>query len=316
MANKNFNFDLYRLNIGADENDETRSPVTTDAAIGQILATMATTDCDMPVTARKSTSTWGLRQFETFILQESARTDIVHQVLLVKALEEQDGNTLTDAGLSASRSAIQPPLATSVNLYFWMQRHLIAVEHNATLLSGTAWRQAVRLISKQAAKKHGYNAFLVLEPVAEEGTLATLLATFTRVTRIKAKVRIPNPELTRFTKALYEQLRESRIHEYRQDMQNRHQGLNLEEGTLARATVGLAEEGYKDGDVTIVGVRKSQIETVVFGHTAARGAVRITKVEMRLLKPNDDALQVQSMIGSLLREINRIKPPDTHAHTK
>lgn len=310
MANKHFNFDLYRLNIDSDENDETDLPVNTDAAIGMILEAMATPALDIAVTARKSTSTWGVRQFESFVLKDSARANVVQRILLVKALEEQDGNTLTDAGLSAARSAIQPPLATSINLYFWMQRHLVAVEHNGALLSGTAWRRAVRLISKSAAKKIGLNAFLVLEPVAEAGNLASLLASFSRVLRIKAKVRIPNPELTRYTKALFEQLKESRIQEYRQDMRNRQQGLNLEEGTLARATVGLAEEGYKDGDVTIVGLRKTQIETVVFGHTAARGSLRITKEEMRLMHPKVEPYQVETNIGSLLQEITRIKPSE------
>ena len=182
------------------------------------------------------------------------------------------------------------------------------MEHNATLLSGKAWRSAIRLISKRAAKTHGNSAILILEPVPEADSISTLLATFVRVIRIKAKVRIPNPELTRFTKAFYEQLKASRINEYRQDMRNQQQGLSLEEGTLARATIGLAEEGYKDGDVTIIGTRKGQIETVVVGHTAARGTLRVTKEEMRQLSPEDDPIMVTAVIGALLGEIERMKP--------
>lgn len=316
MANRNFNFDLYRLYVGADESDATNSTSNSDTAVGNILATMASSSFDIPMTGRKSTSTWGVRQFETFTVKGRSTTDIVHRILLVKALEEQDGSTLTDVGLSLGRSTIDPPLATSVNLYFWMRRHLVAVEHNATLLTGKAWNSAIRLISKRAAKTHGNNALLLLEPVPEADSISSLLATFAKVIRIKAKVRIPNPELTRFTRALYEQLKESRINEYRQDMRNQQQGLSLEEGTLARSTIGLVEEGYKAGDVTIIGVRKNQIETVVVGHTAARGTLRVTKEEMRQLTPNSDELMIDMTIGALLGEIDRIKPIEAKADTE
>ncbi len=316
MSSKHFNFDLYRLNIDADESDETNPTLNNDKAIGDILSTMASPSLDIPMTGRKSTSTWGVRLFETFVLKDSSRNEVVHRILLVKSLEEQDGSTLTDVGLTQGRSMIDPPLATSVSLYFWMRRHLVAVEHNATLLSGKAWNNAVRLISKRAAKQHSNNAFFILEPVPEADSITNLLATFSRVFRIKAKVRIPNPELTRFTKAFYEQLKASRINEYKQDMRNKQQGLSLEEGTLARATIGLVEEGYKDGDVTIVGYRKDQVETVVVGHTAARGTLRVTKESMRQLTPTDDSIVMEMSIGALLSEINRIKPIEAKAGTE
>jgi hypothetical protein len=268
---------------------------------------MATSSFDIPVTARKTTSTWGVRQFESFALKDSAGTETVHRILLVRSLEEQDGDTLTDAGISAARSAINPPLATSVSLYIWMRRHLVAIEHNSALLSGTAWRRAFLKISERGAKKLTYRSCFVLEPIPEAGTLTALLNSFTRVTRIKLKVRIPNPDLTQHTRAFFEQLKESRIREYKQDMQNRQDGLNVTEGTLARSAVALAEDGYKDGDVTFVGIRHRQVETIVFGHTAARGTLSATKEEMRRLTPNETD-HVEIMVGSLIREINRIKP--------
>jgi hypothetical protein len=315
MNPKKFQFDLYRLNVVDNETEADGSFISNDQQISATLRAMGNPDRDIEIAARRTRSKWGVRQFETFVTRDNSPEHSVHRVLFARALEEQAGDTLTDDGVSAARSELNPPLAASVSLYFWMHRHLVAVEHNGTLLSGSAWRAAFRRISEESARRVGYQSHFSLEPVPEPGTLLTLLTSFRKLTRLKVKVRIPNPDLTEYTRAIYEELSESRIREYTQEMQNRQDanGINVEQGSRAHRTISLAEDGYKDGDVILVGVRDRGVETVIHGRTAARGTLQITKETMRRLTATDDPLLVGEHIGALLHEINRIKPLDARA---
>jgi hypothetical protein len=189
-----------------------------------------------------------------------------------------------------------------------MSRHLVAVEHSG-ILSQTAWRDFAAKIFGNAASACDKASFLELEPVPEKHEIVSLFRSFERLTRIRAVLRIPNPELTRYTKALFEDLQTSQVREYEQDMKNPN-GLSKEENARPFATAALAEQGYKDGDVQMEGVRGGEFEKVVSGSTATRGSIASLKDFVRGLHANAKAKETQKVLTEVVKEIDRIHPPE------
>jgi len=312
MSDRKFEFDLYRLNIVDNEDEYKGRPVKNNTQIAAVLKQMTDSKYDMEAHNTKSTISWSFRQFDQFISSEG---QIVYRVILARSVKEQEGDTVTDDGLESTRSAISPPLAISVAMLFYEERHLVAVEHNSTITGGQAWLRVFRKMSDKSAQSMGLDSYFVLSPVPEKNSLLETLRSFSTLFRLHTKIRLPNPELTRYTKELYGQLKSSAIREYRQDMRNRQEGLNTQEGSLAHSSVALAESGYNDGDLILIGIRtEGKVEKVVVGKTAARGRISLTKEQMRTLTPNDAFLQGLHPVDEIIRAINHIHPVDGNAN--
>jgi hypothetical protein len=308
MSDRKFEFDLYRLNVVDNEDEYSGTPITTNMQIMAVLKQMTISTYDIGVTGKKSSVSWGFRQFDQFA---SSTGQAVYRLILAKSVEEQEGDTVTDDGIEAGRSEINPPLAISVALMFFEERHLVAIEHNSSLTGGQAWHRAFRKISDNSAKSLGLTSFLALNPVPEKNSLLDTLKSFSRLFRMRTKIRLPNPELTRYTKELFEQLKSGAIREYRQDMRNRQEGLNTQEGSLVHSSVALAESGYNDGDLVLIGVRSTgKVEKVIVGKSAARSRISLTKEQVRTLTPKDPFLLGLHPIDELIAEINRLHPID------
>ena len=312
MSDRKFEFDLFRLNIVDGQDEYHGNPIKNNQQIAAVLKQLADAKYDIEASNTKSTVSWGCRGFDQF---RSSDGQTVYRVILAKSVKEQEGDTVTDDGLEAARSEINPPLAISVALLFYEQRHLVAVEHNSTITGGKAWIHVFRKLSTKGARSLGLDSFLVLSPVPEKNSLLETLRSFSQLFRLRTKIRLPNPELTRYTRELFNQLKESSIREYSQDMRNRQEGLNTSEGSLAHSSVALAESGYNDGDLVLIGVRsESKVEKVVVGKTAARGRISLTKEQMRTLTPNDAFLHGMHPVDELIAAINHIHPIDESAN--
>ncbi len=145
--------------------------------------------------------------------------------------------------------------------------------------------------------------------ITTKGKLIEVFKSFSPLIRLRLKVRLPNPDLTRYTRKIYDELNAGEIREYTQDMRN-PRGLNRDEGNLPHASVALAEAGYRDGDVTLVGIRDGRIRKEVIGHAAARGKTTISKESVRqLVAVNTVDLQV-SVLTEIQREIIRLCPAE------
>lgn len=306
MARRKFEFDLYRLNIVDAENEYETNAITNNVQIASVLKNMANEKFDYETEGRKSSACWCCRHFDQFL---TSNKENVYKLILAKSVIEQDGVTVTASGLQSARSEINPPLAVSVVMFFFESRHLVAIEHNSALTGGKAWNSAFRIISERSAKDLGLNSYIALEAVPDKNSLLETLTSFKKLFRLRTKILLPNPELTRYTKILYEQLEQSAIREYTQDMRNQQNGLNTAEGSLVHSSVSLAEDGYSDGDLTFVGVRqKGKVEKVIVGKTAARGEVAISKEVIRLLESKDVFPTFLHPLDEINSEINRIHP--------
>jgi hypothetical protein len=228
-----------------------------------------------------------------------------------RSILEKDGLIVTDEGIAEGSSASNPPLASTIVLFFDLSRHLVAVEHSGEL-SQVSWKDHIERIFDDVALSIGKASTLKLEPVPERHEIIGLFKSFDKITRIKATLRIPNPELTRYTRSLFEDLKFSDVREYTQDMKN-PSGLSKSEEARPFATAVLAQQGYKSGDVQIEGYRNDGFEKVLSGSNASRGAINSLRQFVRGLSANAKAKETQKVLSEITKEIDRIHPMNPQA---
>lgn len=312
---RDFEFEVFRLNIvDRDILESMGAVVRSNDQIVSVLRSMTNSDYDVDVDTGKAVYLWSLREFQDFPGTQSDNSGRILQLVLSRSVVEQAGQTVTDSGIEDAVTQLTPPPANSMLILVYLDRHIVAVERNALLLSSEKWRHVFREVSLKAAQSMELRSELALEPIPEREELLALFRSFNKLIRLKLKVRLPNPELSRHTKRLYDELCNGGIREYTQDMRNPN-GLNTSDGALPHSSVALAEAGYKDGEVTLVGIKGGHKETVVTGTQAARGKLDGLRDYMRGLKDNAKAKETRMVLDSLMKEVDRIAPMEEHVGT-
>lgn len=306
---RNFTFDLHRINI-VDINDlfleNVDSRVRSDEDIFRVIQTASTAKFDQTQETRSAVFKWSLREFTSYDGLLGGRN--ICSVLLARSVMTRDGLIVTDDGIASGTSSASPPLAAAMAVFFDLSRHLVAVEHSGEL-SQTAWKDFIEKILAEAALALGKSSSIELEPVPERHGIIGLFRSFDRLTRLKVTLRIPNPELTRYTQELYEDLAKSGVREYTQDMKNPN-GLSKAENARPFASAALAEQGYKKGEVQLEGVRNDTFEKVCSGSTAARGTIAALKDFVRGMHVNAKTKEAQKALLAIVEEIDRIHPKE------
>jgi len=304
---RKFNFDLFRLNIVDIEDlflSDSSPLLRGDSDITKAIEGACNPDFDNEQETRNAKYKWSLRYFNDYSSLMAKRK--ILSVVLARSVLEKDGLIVTDDGISSGSSASYPPLASTMVIFFDMERHLVAIEHSGEL-SQVAWQDHLEKILDDITLSQGKASTIRLEPVPEKHEIIGLFKSFDRITRIKATLRIPNPELTRYTKSLYEDLQASDVREYTQDMKN-PSGLSKSEEARPFATAVLAQQGYKAGDVQMEGYRNDVFEKVISGSSASRGSISSLKDFVRGLSANAKAKETQKVLTEIAKEIDRIHP--------
>lgn len=304
---RKFSFDLFRLNL-EDLPDlfNIRGPerLRSDASIEAVLRNATDHKYDQDQTTSKAIFKWSLRDFYRLQTEVEGR-DLLH-VRLARSVLEREGSIVTDDGISTGISSLNPPLASTAVCFFDLRRHLVAVEHTADL-SQTAWKDFFEKILEDASIASGYFSKFSLEPVTEQNEIVRIFRSFDVVTRMRVTLRIPNPELNRYTKALYEDLRRAGIRELLQDMKSQ-EGLSKDEDALPHASAVLAEQGYKKGDVQFEGLKNGEQESVRSGTSAARGTTSQLRDFVRGLHANSKTKEAARALTAVVEEIDKIHP--------
>lgn len=304
---RRFSFDLFRLNIEDTEDLFAGSNllrIRTNDDITAVLRIAAEPEQDQIQKTRSAVFKWSIREYRDFSEFDPSRR-LLH-VVLARSVLERDGLIVTDDGMSSGTSLLNPPLASTAVCLFDLSRHLVAVEHTGEL-SQTAWKEFFERILSTTALSLELWSSISLEPVPEQNGIIGLFRSFERLTRMRVTLRIPNPELTRYTRQLYEDLSNSGIREMTQDMKNPN-GLSKAEDARPFASAVLAEQGYKKGDVQFEGLRNGAFEQASSGSTAARGSVRGLRDFVRGLHANAKAKEAQRVLLAIAAEIDRIHP--------
>lgn len=306
MARK-FSFSLFRLNI-VDAEDmfpaDLSNRLRGNEAIRRILEFSTDSEFDAIQETRTAVFEWSLRGYLD-LTEFAPGREIVHLVL-ARSLLKKDGLIVTDDGISHGTSSSYPPLASAAVVLFDLSRHLVAVEHTGEL-SQTAWKDFLEKILSSVVFSQGMMSQIALEPVPEKDGIVGLFLSFDRVTRMKLTLRLPNPELNRYTKALYDDLVRGGIREVTQDMKNPN-GMSKAEDARPYASAVLAEQGYKVGDVYMEGLKGDKFEQVTSGSDAVRGSVKSLRDFVRGLSQNLNTKEANKAVTAIMTEIDRIHP--------
>jgi hypothetical protein len=98
---------------------------------------------------------------------------------------------------------------------------------------------------------------------------------------------------------------ENGIREYTQDMKNPSGISQLPDG-LPYATAAMAQAGYKEGEITMVGIRKGQRSTVRTGNRAARGRIEGLREFVRGLASNLRTAEAKNVLARISEEVDRL----------
>ncbi len=298
---------MYRLNIEDADDLFTESQLKRlrrDEDIAAVIEKATEPEQDQLQKTRTAVFEWGIREFRN--LSEAFPERPLLHVVLARSVLEREGDIVTDEGMTTGISSLNPPLASTAVCLFDLSRHLVAVEHTAQL-SPTAWKEFFERILATAANRLDFWSSVVIEPIPEQNGIIGLFLSFERLTRMRLTLRIPNPELNRYTKLLYEDLSRSGIRELTQDMKNPN-GLSKKEEALPFASAVLAEQGYKKGDVQFEGLRNGTFEQATSGSSAARGSVRGLRDYVRGMHANARAKETQRALAAITAEIDRLHP--------
>lgn len=314
MPDRPFFFEIYRLNVVDEEGLLPFSaPIRTNAEILRVLSVSTENRFDRVTESRRGTFKWSLREFTTYDSEGEAPPAVVG-LTFARSVISQTGQTVTDSSIERALSQISPPYAETMHLFFNLDRHLVAVEYNSAIMSTSQWRSSLHEILDAAAQRLEFQSSIRLEPVPREDEVLSAFRSFQRLTRLRVRLRIPNPELDRRTERLRRDLELGAIREYTQDMKN-PRGLSQSEENLPFATAAMAQAGYKEGDVILTGYRDGKLQSVRTGGKAIRGRIDGLKDFVRGMAVNAKAKETKAVIASILEEVDRLAeppaPPDT-----
>ncbi|MCK4719721.1 hypothetical protein KAU08_03630 [bacterium] len=310
MTKKYFEFYLYRLNIVEVEqtlfNRDLRS-IEGDEDIIQILQRTTSPEFKSSIKSKKAMYEWAIREFTDYEHNCDPSISVVG-ITLARSLLERDGKIVTDNGIVEGPSESEPPLADTMQLFFQIQRHLTACECVSSILNTARWRQAFQELTKAAASDLGYSVFLELEPIPKKEEIIYAFQSFERLTRLRVKLRLPNPELTRYANQLYEEMLEGGIREYLQDMRN-PKGLSRSKEHMPYASIEIAQAGYKKGEVTLQGMSDGRMQRKQTGAKAMRGTIDQMRDFVRGISKNTRSKEAKNVVTEIMEEIDRLSPP-------
>lgn len=307
MSKNSFEFNLYRINI-IDQPSlflfESKNFISSDENIIEILKDATNSKYDIDKETKKIHYKWGFRKFQQF------KNEVIGDVIvlvLARSIVEKHGEIVTDKDITKGFSTSSPPLADTMSLFFFLSRHLVAVERNSVLMASKTWQNISKLILTRSAQNLKYNSIIALEPVPQDQELIKLFKSFSKLTRIKVNLRLPNPELSRYTRNLYDDLLASGIREYLQDMKN-PRGLSQDEDARPFASVAMAQAGYKEGCVTFEGLKNGNFQKEITGAESARGKISELKDFVRGLSVGLRSKEAGIIVRAIFEEIERIAP--------
>ena len=308
MADRPFEFDLFRLVIvEPDVFDFIGDAVNGDEGILKMVQEGCSSKHDLTTSGAKNHWKWSLRDFDISSPDVFGLNGGTVSTRYARSLIEQNTVIVTDDSIVEGTSHAEPAAATPIRIVFYMQRHLVAIEHNSAIMSTHAWLDALHQVLDSAAVALNIRTQVRLEPVPEANQVMEAFFSFQRLTQLRVTLRLPNPEISRFAKGLYDQMKSGGIREYLNDIKN-GSGLSQSAGQLPHAIASLAQDGYKKGEVVMSGMKEGRRVKVKTGRNAARGQVERVRDFVRGQVTVAKSKEAQSALAAILEEIDRMHP--------
>ncbi len=186
-------------------------------------------------------------------------------------------------------------------------RHIVAVENRAGMTTGETWLRNFDNIVQNAKIRIDIPVVPTLEPIPLRGTIVTRLSGFDRIYRFRVRLKLPNPELNRWARHIYDEMIEQHLSEYLQEFVS-PDGIRKDEASKAYSSAALAELGYKEGGVQIDGEQDGRRVQLYEGRTAIAGRIDQLKSLIRGLSTNARGVQLPRALVQIEDEINRLFP--------
>ena len=303
---KPFEFELYRMNTVHHEDLFNRGwdPISSNAEHLTVLQELSKPKYDWKDHARKHDYLWSIRDFAS-IQNNQWSTDPLVLVTLARSTIRQQSRIVTDSGMTNGTTDLSPPPADEILFVFYLERHLVAVERNYAVTYTRGWRKAFHTMIDAAASALKKRSHVRLEPVSRKLEIVENLRSFQVLSRLRVNLRLPNPEISRLSKQVREDMEKDGIREYLQDMKNPN-GLNTDEDGRPFASAALAESGYKEGEVLMEGVKEGKKTVIRTGEKAARGQIDALRDYVRGMKDLVKTQEGKRVVQSIVNEIDRI----------
>ena len=322
----NFSFALYRLNVKQVVEEGILSQmlpkrISSNQDILDILKESTRSKYDQKIGTTKRSYIWSIRDFEVAraenVFRDLFSTDSdddfpdepIARIKLARSLENELSPIVTDDGIIDGTSISSPPPAKPISLFFFLYRHIVAVEYSGELLSSNRWKREIQKIFLAAASNLKFSSQIILEPIPSQDDIMETFNKFHKLTRIKVHLLLPNPDLKRSYKKFYDQLSSGEIREIIQDMRN-SEGISKAEGELAHSSASMAQAGYKEGPVEMTGdIADKKNHTIMTGETAMRGRIKVLKEHVQGMKSIAKTRESQNVLRLLYLEIEDILGP-------
>lgn len=298
-----FKFFLYRLNkeyrndLFSNRNLPNRSD---DEWIEEFLRTISNPDYDYKKETRKAIYKWSLRNYQ--VLSESFSS-----VVLARSQLQKTSTIVTDNSIEVGDSVAEPPPADTMILLFYWKRHIVVVENRSRMTTGETWLRNFHAIIENAKMYIPIPVAPKLEPIPVQGTILDYLDELDKVVRFRIRLKLPNPELNRWAKRIYDEMIEEELTEYLQEFIS-PDGIRVDKYSKAYSSGALAELGYKDGSVKIEGKKDGKHLQIDEGKTAIKGRIDQLKSLIRGLETNATGKQLPKALNTIEDEINRLFP--------
>ncbi len=311
MADRPVDFYLYRMIVdhGGNVFGFMGQPAQGDNDLIEILRRSVGAELDVTKDAQVNQYKYSAREFVEYDSEGVSASPIVG-LSLARSVVQQQGPIVTDTGIITGTSTPDPPIATATKIIFFMERHIAAVGYNGSMMDSQMWRASLHDIFDGAAKTLDISSSLRLEPIPKNSEVMEAFRSFSLLTRLKVHLKLPNPELSRYTKSLFTQMREGGIRDFLQDMRN-SEGLSQQAGKLPYAAVAMADAGYKEGEVHMEGMRNGHKAEVTTGQSAAKVQVSMENVRefVRGTAVLAKTQEGKALTKAILDQINRESPP-------
>jgi hypothetical protein len=298
-----YRFFLYRLNKVYREDLFSRREAgdrTDDDWIKDFLQEVCNSDFDYTKETSRATCTWSLRCYQELPGNFSCIT-------LAKSQRSRTATIVTDDSVTIGSSISSPPPAETIVLLIMWSRHIVAVENRAGMTTGETWLRNFDNIIQNAKTRIDIPVAPTLEPIPLRGTIVTRLTSFDRIYKFRVRLKLPNPELNRWARHIYDEMIEQHLSEYLQEFVSPN-GIRKDEDSKAYSSAALAELGYKEGGVQIDGEQDGRRVQLYEGRTAIAGRIDQLKSLVRGLSTNATGVQLPRALVQIEDEINRLFP--------
>ena len=256
---------LYRLNFVDTSNLFASKPLRTDEEFLTVLSSATQKLHDTETKTRASIYEWAVRDFHTDVVSEDQRTYAT--MMFARSTMSKLGPTVTPSGIEIANSESTPALAQNTLVVIDFKRHIVAVEYSSNLMQSDSWRRQFEAVLSSAAQSEGFTSYVRLEAINLPEQLEDEISSLEKVTRIALTLRIPNPDIGPTFKRLYDKMNEASIRELKQEMSN-PAGMNTQTGFLPRESLDMALGGYREGKITVNGVRNGEEVSISVGEAA------------------------------------------------